>query len=115
MDSILQFNPLEMSSIKKVARKFLDELEGQLQEKHVELIVSDKAYLWFAEHGYNASFGARPMIRLIQEQLKTPISNELLFGAIQKGGKVRVNVKNKTLTITYEDLKGNKIQSYKSK
>ena len=88
--------------IKKVARKFLFELEGQLQEKKVDLEVTDAALDWFVEHGYDKAMGARPMGRLVQTTLKAPLANEILFGKLTGGGTANVDVKDGEITIACE-------------
>jgi ATP-dependent Clp protease ATP-binding subunit ClpA len=92
LDAIIQFSGLSQEHIAKVVDKFIFELEGQLQEKHVSLIVEPEARVWLAEHGYDPSMGARPMARLIQEEIKKPLAEELLFGRLVGGGTVRVDV-----------------------
>ncbi|MBL9015999.1 MAG: ATP-dependent Clp protease ATP-binding subunit ClpA [Myxococcales bacterium] len=86
LDATVFFGALPVEVIKKVARKFLDELDGQLGEKHVELEVSPAALDWFVEHGYDKAMGARPMARLVQQTLKAPLANEILFGKLTSGG-----------------------------
>jgi ATP-dependent Clp protease ATP-binding subunit ClpA len=92
LDAIIQFAGLSQEHIAKVVDKFIFELEGQLQEKHVSLIVEPEARVWLAEHGYDPKMGARPMARLIQEEIKKPMAEELLFGKLIGGGTVRVDV-----------------------
>ena len=92
LDSIIQFSGLTPEHIAKVVDKFIFELEGQLQEKHVTLVVEPEARVWMAEHGYDPKMGARPMARLIQEEIKKPLAEELLFGSLLGGGTVRVDV-----------------------
>ena len=86
LDATVFFGALPVEVIKKVARKFLDELDGQLAEKKVELEVSPAALDWFVEHGYDKAMGARPMARLVQQTLKAPLANEILFGKLTDGG-----------------------------
>ncbi len=90
LDATIQFAPLAPESIRKVADKFLFELENQLAEKKVSLSVTDEARNWLAEQGYDAKMGARPMGRLIQEQIRKPLAEELLFGKLVDGGTVKV-------------------------
>ncbi|MCU7853874.1 MAG: ATP-dependent Clp protease ATP-binding subunit ClpA [Candidatus Thiodiazotropha sp. (ex Monitilora ramsayi)] len=92
LDAIIQFSGLSQEHIAKVVDKFIFELEGQLQEKQVSLIVEPEARVWLAEHGYDPKMGARPMARLIQEEIKKPLAEELLFGKLIGGGTVRVDV-----------------------
>ncbi len=92
LDAIIQFSGLSQEHIAKVVDKFIFELEGQLQEKHVSLVIEPEARVWLAEHGYDPKMGARPMARLIQEEIKKPLAEELLFGSLAGGGTVRVDV-----------------------
>ncbi len=95
LDSIIQFAPLSRDTITHVVDKFLVELQALLDDKRVVLHVDDEAKLWFAEHGYDVKMGARPMARLIQEKLKKPLAEEILFGELSEGGgEVRVVLKN---------------------
>ncbi|MGB5455309.1 MAG: ATP-dependent Clp protease ATP-binding subunit ClpA [Gammaproteobacteria bacterium] len=102
LDGIVQFGPLDEKTIASVVDKFLVELETQLDEKKVSLHVDDDARTWIAEKGYDAKMGARPMARVIQEHLKKPLANELLFGNLTRGGKVLVSVVNGELSIEIE-------------
>jgi ATP-dependent Clp protease ATP-binding subunit ClpA len=86
LDATVFFDALPLDVIRKVARKFLDELDGQLAEKKVQLEVSPAAIDWFVEHGYDKAMGARPMARLVQTTLKAPLANEILFGKLANGG-----------------------------
>ncbi|MCM8857463.1 MAG: ATP-dependent Clp protease ATP-binding subunit ClpA [Candidatus Thiodiazotropha sp.] len=92
LDAIIQFSGLSPEHIAKVVDKFVFELEGQLQEKHVSLMVEPEARVWLAEHGYDPKMGARPMARLIQDEIKKPLAEELLFGKLSGGGVVKVDV-----------------------
>ncbi len=102
LDSIVQFAPLTHEVIGHVVDKFLFELEGQLQEKRVNLDVDQEARVWLAINGYDDKMGARPMARLIQERLKKPLAEELLFGRLTDGGTVRIGVADDQLTFEYE-------------
>jgi ATP-dependent Clp protease ATP-binding subunit ClpA len=102
LDATVFFGPLPFEVIKRVAQKFLDQLEGQLQDKKVHLDVSDAAKAWFAEHGYDAAMGARPMGRLIQTTLKAPLANEILFGDLIHGGVAHVDVVDGKVVIQAE-------------
>ncbi|MGE0402731.1 MAG: ATP-dependent Clp protease ATP-binding subunit ClpA [Kofleriaceae bacterium] len=92
LDATVMFGALPLEVIRKVARKFLDELDGQLGEKHVELEVSPAAIDWFVANGYDKAMGARPMARLVQTTLKAPLANEILFGKLTNGGIAFVDV-----------------------
>jgi len=90
LDAIVQFNALDRRNIANVVDKFIIELEHQLEQKKVSLIVDELARDWLAENGYDPKMGARPMARLIQEQIRTPLADELLFGSLNKGGEVKI-------------------------
>lgn len=92
LDNIIWFNHLDLSVISQVVDKFIVQLQVQLDKKQVSLEVDTKARDWLAEHGYDKAMGARPMGRLIQEKLKKPLANEILFGGLQNGGSVRVHL-----------------------
>ena len=92
LDSIIQFSGLSQENIAKVVDKFIFELEGQLQEKGVSLVVEEEARVWLAEKGYDPKMGARPMARVIKDEIKKPLAEELLFGRLAKGGTVKVDV-----------------------
>jgi len=103
LDSIVMFKSLLPETIANVVDKFLFELEGQLQEKKVALVVDEEAKTWLAEHGYDAQMGARPMSRVIQEHIKKPLANEILFGALNQGGTVRIGMENGELSFDFAE------------
>ncbi|MCB1858704.1 MAG: ATP-dependent Clp protease ATP-binding subunit ClpA [Gammaproteobacteria bacterium] len=105
LDAIVQFKPLPMDVIRHVVDKFIFELESQLLEKKVCLSVSAEAREWLAKHGYDEKMGARPMARTIQEQIKRPLAEELLFGRLKDGGNVGVDVSEQGLEFDFEDRK----------
>lgn len=103
LDGIIQFHGLDAQIVRNVVDKFLVELQAQLDEKRVQLDVNDEARTWLAEHGYDPAMGARPMARLIQEQLKKPLAEMILFGDLaDQGGTVHVSVENDKLHIGSE-------------
>ncbi|GAA5317143.1 MAG: ATP-dependent Clp protease ATP-binding subunit ClpA [Candidatus Pelagadaptatus aseana] len=103
LDAILQFGSLNLDVIKTVVDKFLVQLQAQLDDKKVMLDVSDEAREWLAENGYDEKMGARPMNRLIQEMLKKPLAEEVLFGDLaNSGGVVHVTVEGKELHLETE-------------
>ncbi len=97
LDGIIQFKGLDTETIGHVVDKFLFELESQLQDKGVTLHVDDEARTWLAVHGYDPSMGARPMARVIQENIKKPLAEELLFGKLSGGGRIRITVRDDEL------------------
>jgi len=92
LDAIVQFAPLAPETIVSVVDKFIFELEQQLADKKVALIVEPDAKAWIAEKGYDPKMGARPMARVIQNHIKKPMANELLFGSLSNGGTVTVKL-----------------------
>ncbi len=88
--------------IQQVVDKFIVELQAQLDAKGVSLEVSDEARDWLSEKGYDKAMGARPMTRVIQENLKKPLANELLFGSLVDGGSVTVNLDKEKQQLAYE-------------
>jgi ATP-dependent Clp protease ATP-binding subunit ClpA len=108
LDAIVQFGSLDERTLASVVDKFLMQLEMQLDEKKVTLEVDVAARRWLAEKGYDPKMGARPMSRTIQDYVKKPLANELLFGDLVRGGKVRVSVAQGELKIEVESLEAAK-------
>jgi len=104
LDAMITFNSLSMEVIEKVVDKFIMELDEQLNEKKVFLHLTAKARRWFAERGYDPTFGARPMARLIQNEIKRVLADDILFGKLQNGGKVTVDENEGKLTFEYSAL-----------
>jgi ATP-dependent Clp protease ATP-binding subunit ClpA len=92
LDAVIQFSSLDHATIERVVDKLLVEVETQLEEKGVQLTVDDTARTWIANKGYDPKMGARPMARLIQDNIKRPLAEDLLFGKLVGGGHVRVTV-----------------------
>ena len=101
LDAILQFAPLGRTEMERVADKHLRELETQLAEKAVTLTCTPKARAWLAEKGYDPAFGARPMARLIERELRRPLAEALLFGPLAKGGKAKLDLKDGLLCLSF--------------
>ena len=98
LDETVYFNPLPMPVILQVVHKFIHELETQLATRKVTLNVSQAACEWFANRGFDSVFGARPMARLIQKELKNKLADEILFGTLKDGGAVKIDIKDDALT-----------------
>jgi ATP-dependent Clp protease ATP-binding subunit ClpA len=103
LDAIIQFNGLDRQTILNVVDKFLFELEQQLEEKHVSVSVDDAVKEWLAERGYDPQMGARPMARVIQEEIKKPLAEELLFGSLVQGGRLRISVVDGALEFEFDE------------
>ncbi|MGH8062013.1 MAG: ATP-dependent Clp protease ATP-binding subunit ClpA [Pseudoxanthomonas sp.] len=99
LDAVVQFQGLGFDHILRVVDKFLIELEMLLQEKHVSLSSTPAARDWLAKHGFDPLMGARPMTRLIQDKVKRPLADELLFGKLVGGGRVSIDVKDDELVV----------------
>jgi len=99
LDAIVQFQALGMDHILRVVDKFLIELEAQLHEKNVTLSATPAARDWLAQHGFDPQMGARPMARVIQDKVKRPLADELLFGKLVNGGKVTIDVRDDELLV----------------
>lgn len=99
LDAVVQFQGLGFDHIQRVVDKFLIELEMLLQEKHVSLSSTPAARDWLAKHGFDPLMGARPMSRLIQDKVKRPLADELLFGKLVGGGRVSIDVKDDDLVV----------------
>src|SRR3546814_2003021 len=99
LDAVIQFGSLGMEHILRVVDKFLIERESQLQEKHVMLSATPDARQWLADNGFDQQMGARPMARVIQDKIKRPLADELLFGELISGGRVTLDVVNGQLHV----------------
>jgi ATP-dependent Clp protease ATP-binding subunit ClpA len=103
LDAIVQFRALPMSVVANIVDKFLTELQAQLDDKRVMLEVDDEARLWLAEKGYDVNMGARPMNRLIQDKVKRPLADMILFGSLTKGGTVQLKLVDGELELFVEE------------
>jgi ATP-dependent Clp protease ATP-binding subunit ClpA len=102
LDAVVQFAPLAPSTIERVVDKLIVEVEAQLEQKGVQLSIEDDARRWIAQQGYDPKMGARPMARVIQERIKRPLAEELLFGRLAGGGTVRVTLAKDGAGLTLE-------------
>jgi ATP-dependent Clp protease ATP-binding subunit ClpA len=102
LDETVFFSALPPAVILQVVHKFVKELEGQLATRKVTINVTDAACEWFASKGFDPVFGARPMARLIQRELKNKLADEILFGALKDGGVVRVGLHGDALSFEME-------------
>ncbi|PPD35598.1 MAG: ATP-dependent Clp protease ATP-binding subunit ClpA [Methylomonas sp.] len=102
LDAIVQFKTLDIGVVSSVVDKFIFELEAVLADKNVTLTLEADARIWLAERGYDEKMGARPMARLIQEKVKKPLAEDLLFGRLVNGGHVRIYVENNQLAFGVE-------------
>ena len=110
LDAVIRFAALSPEVIVRVVDKFVIQLEEQLADRNVSIELSPAARTWLAENGYDPTYGARPLARLIQEEIKKPLADELLFGKLAKGGRVQVGLKDGKLTFSFpaSDASGRK-------
>jgi len=106
LDSIIGFAALGAEVVAKVVDKFIMELEAQLEDRSVMIELTDAARAWLATKGYDKLYGARPLSRVIQEHIKKPLAEELLFGKLAKGGLVMVDIEDEKPVFTYPKPKG---------
>ncbi|MDD3372036.1 MAG: AAA family ATPase, partial [Alphaproteobacteria bacterium] len=104
LDATIPFNPLSPETVERVVEKFVIQLESQLGERSVSIALQPEARAWLAKKGYDPQYGARPLSRIIQEHIKKPLAEELLFGSLQKGGEVTVVLDKEAnkLSLTYQ-------------
>ena len=101
LDGIIRFNGLDAETILHVVRKFIYELEQQLADRQVTLEIDDQAVRWLADKGYDAAMGARPMQRVIQQEIKRPLADELLFGGLAKGGHIKISLADDARSLAF--------------
>jgi ATP-dependent Clp protease ATP-binding subunit ClpA len=102
LDGVISFARLDRDSVERVVDKMVTELQVQLAEKKVVIKLTPKARSWLAEKGYDPDYGARPLRRLIMKEVGDILTEEILFGELVRGGTVKVGVRNKKLTFTYQ-------------
>jgi ATP-dependent Clp protease ATP-binding subunit ClpA len=103
LDAVVSFAPLDRDVIAQVVEKFVLQLEAQLMDRNVTIEITKAAADWLGEKGYDSKMGARPLGRVIQEHIKKPLAEELLFGKLTKGGVVKVGVKAGELDLKIEE------------
>ena len=103
LDAVISFAPLSKEVIMEVVTKFVLQLEAQLLDRNVHIDLAPEAAAWLGDKGYDDKMGARPLGRVIQEYIKKPLAEELLFGKLTKGGTVHVGVKDGELSLSYEE------------
>ena len=113
LDAVISFAPLSKDVIMQVVEKFVLQLEAQLMDRNVTIELTPKATEWLGEKGYDDKMGARPLARVIQENIKKPLAEELLFGKLAKGGIVKVGVKGGEISLQFEEPKKRQIASKK--
>ena len=113
LDAVISFAPLSKEVIMQVVEKFVLQLEAQLMDRNVTIELTPAAAAWLGDKGYDDKMGARPLGRVIQEHIKKPLAEELLFGKLSKGGIVKVGIKGGEINLTYEAPKAPQLASKK--
>jgi ATP-dependent Clp protease ATP-binding subunit ClpA len=113
LDAVISFAPLPRSVIMRVVEKFVLQLEAQLMDRNVTIDLTEEAAAWLAEKGYDDKMGARPLARVIQEYIKKPLAEELLFGKLAKGGVVQVHVRDGAIALTMDGPDAKRISGNK--
>jgi ATP-dependent Clp protease ATP-binding subunit ClpA len=100
LDAIVTFHALSPAAMETIVEKFILQLEGQLKERHVAIALTPEARRWLAAKGYDPKFGARPLARVIQKDVRDPLTDQILFGALEQGGTVTIGVADDRLSFT---------------
>ena len=103
LDAIVTFSSLTPAAMETIVEKFVLQLEGQLAERHVAIALTPEARAWLAAKGYDPVFGARPLGRVIQKEVRDPLTDEVLFGRLEHGGTATISVQDDVLTFSYEE------------
>ena len=115
LDAVIPFAPLETDVVRKVVDKFVMQLEVQLGDRQVDIVLDDPARDWLAARGYDKAYGARPLARLVQEKIKKPLADHLLFGELEQGGVVEVTVIDHELVVTVAAPRAQQIDNKSAK
>ena len=105
LDAVVPFDRLQKESIGLVVDKFIGQLELQLADKSIFIELDEKARTWLGDKGYDPLMGARPLERVIQENISKPLADEILFGQLENGGNVKVSVEDDKIFFTFEQIK----------
>jgi ATP-dependent Clp protease ATP-binding subunit ClpA len=108
LDSVIKFSKLSPETVELIVKKFIAELNSQLKDKDIEIVPDKEAIAWLAEKGYDSKMGARPLGRMIDSKIKSPLSRRVLFGDLQNGGRVNVSVVNDDLEFSVTETKEQK-------
>ena len=111
LDAIVTFKNLTPNVMETIVEKFVLQLEAQLAERHVAITLAPEARAWLARRGYDAVYGARPLARVVQKEVRDPLTDEILFGKLEDGGTVTIGEEDGHLTFSYEGREPSKAQS----
>ena len=104
LDGVIKFSKLSSETVIQIVKKFVNELNAQLKDKGIEILATTKAYRWLAEKGYDTKMGARPLARIIDTEIKSPLSRRVLFGDLANGGRVNIDIVDDKLSFTVSEL-----------
>jgi ATP-dependent Clp protease ATP-binding subunit ClpA len=104
LDAVIKFTKLSQEVVVQIVKKFVSELNGQLKDKGIEVSVNAETTKWLASKGYDKKMGARPLARLIDNKIKSPLSRRVLFGDLKEGGLVKVTVVDDDLDFIVEEM-----------
>lgn len=104
LDAIIKFNKLSSETVVQIVKKFVGDLNNQLKDKGIEIVATQKAYRWLADKGYDKKMGARPLARLIDNEVKSPLSRRVLFGDLTNGGRVNIDIVDDKLSFTVSEM-----------
>ena len=104
LDGIIKFTKLSQDTVSQIVKKFIEELNDQLKDKGIEIVAGANAVRWLSEKGYDSKMGARPLARLIDNKVKSPLSRRVLFGDLVDGGRVNITVENDELSFSVTEL-----------
>ena len=105
LDAIVTFDPLSPAAMEMIVEKFILQLEAQLAEQRVAITLQPEARTWLATKGYDAVYGARPLARVVQSEVRNPLTDEILFGRLEYGGTVSIGLQDEALVFEYEPAK----------
>jgi ATP-dependent Clp protease ATP-binding subunit ClpA len=104
LDGIIKFTKLSQDTVSQIVKKFIEELNDQLKDKGIEIVAGANAVRWLSEKGYDSKMGARPLARLIDNKVKSPLSRRVLFGDLVDGGRVNITVENDELSFSVTEF-----------
>ncbi len=104
LDGVIKFNKLSSDTVVQIVKKFITDLNTQLKDKGIEIVATAKTYRWLAERGYDKKMGARPLARIIDNEIKSPLSRRVLFGDLASGGRVNIDIVDDKLSFTVTEM-----------
>jgi ATP-dependent Clp protease ATP-binding subunit ClpA len=103
LDAIVTFRSLTSAAMETIVEKFVMQLESQLADRRVAITLTPEARTWLAKKGYDPAFGARPLGRVIQKEVRDPLTDEILFGKLEQGGTVTIGIRENQLIFSYDE------------